>query len=231
MNICIVFVATLFGFKKHFWQIHYGGDSFWNIMFLTHIDESVNYAAMYAVKKDWLVALTAFAGPGIGNGLTYAVSLWLLNKELVCSKGWLFYFIFWWHINSIGNFIDYVPSRTFGTHGDIANLVTAFHVSPWWVMIVLGYIVVGVVWYFYSYTLIQAYRRLSLVDKSARSVLLFLVTGVLFGLYGSVGYQSYGVISHFLSLLSVWLIMPIVIFCWPWREWVIVKLKKSEESY
>lgn len=79
-------------------------------MFLIHIDEHVNYAAMHSAGKDWLIALAAFAGPGIGNGLTYAASLWGMVKPSIQSRVWLFYFFFWWNVNSIGNFIDYVPS-------------------------------------------------------------------------------------------------------------------------
>jgi hypothetical protein len=218
-------VASIFGFKKHFWQIDYGGSSFWNILFLTHVDENVNYAAMHAAHKDWLIALTAFAGPGIGNGLTYIISLWLLTKEKIQSKVWVFYFIFWWNVNSIGNFIDYVPSRTFATHGDMANLAYGLHISPWWIMTVLGYCVIGVVWYFYSSTLMQVYNRLGLVDKLAQLVLLLITTCVLFGLYGVVGLHDYGVISHFMSLLSIWLILPIIVFNWPWRKWITIRLK------
>ena len=211
-------VASLFGFKQHFWQIDYGGKSVWNILFLIHIDEHVNYAAMHAAHKDWLIALTAFAGPGIGNGITYLISLWLLSREYIQSKIWLFYFIFWWNVNSIGNFIDYVPSRTFASHGDMANLAFGLHISPWWIMIVLGYCVVAIVYYFYSRTLLQTYRELELANKFLQLVLLIIVTLVLFGFYGAVGLSGYGVISHFMSLLLVWLMLPIIAVNWPYLQ-------------
>lgn len=165
-------VASISGFKDHFWKIHYGGTSFWNIVFFINVDEKVNYAAMHAANKDWLIALTAFAGPGIGNVLTYLYSLWLMTRQSVRSKAWLYYFIFWWSINSIGNFIDYVPSRTFAPHGDMANLAYGLHISPWWIMTILGYMVVGVVWYFYRNTLPRAYDKMNLTHKSAQAVLL-----------------------------------------------------------
>lgn len=110
-------VASLAGFKDHFWQITYGGTDFWNILFFVHVDEKVNYAAMQAANKNWLVALTAFAGAGFGNGLTYLLSLWGMSNKKIHANNWLFYFFFWWNVNSLGNFIDYVPSRTFATMG------------------------------------------------------------------------------------------------------------------
>ncbi len=213
---CHSLVASLSGFKEHFWQIDYGGTSFWNIIFLVNIDEHVNYAAMMVTHKDWLVALSAFAGPGIGNGLTYLISLWGLSAQAVRSRAWLFYFFFWWNINSIGNFIDYVPARTFASHGDMAHLAMGLHVSPWWIMIILGYAVILVCWYFYTNTLIKAYNILNLRSVIIKIILLVLVTFILFGFYGGAGLHDYGDISHFISLLLRWMIIPIVIACWPW---------------
>lgn len=212
-------VASLFGFKDHFWQINYGGNSFWNILFLVNIDENVNYAAIHAANKDWLIALVAFAGPGIGNGLTYIISLWSMTKPFIQSRAWLFYFFFWWNVNSIGNFLDYVPSRTFGTHGDMANLAQGLHISPWWIMLSLGYCVLAVVWHFYSHVLIRAYRVLEL-GHFAQVFLLAIATLVLFGLYGTTGWYNYGTVSHFISVLSFWMIIPIMVFCWPSRAWM-----------
>lgn len=60
---CHSLVASLTSFKDHFWQIDYGGTSFWNLAFLINIDEHVNYQAMYAAHKDWLVALTGTVEP------------------------------------------------------------------------------------------------------------------------------------------------------------------------
>jgi hypothetical protein len=213
-------MASLFGFKHHFWQIDYGGSSLWNILFLVDIDEGINYTAMHAANKDWLIALTAFSGSFIGNAVTYVISLWLLGRKSIQSRGCLYYFIFWWNVNSIGAFIDYVPSRTFAGHADMANLAQGLHVSPWWIMVVLGYVVVGLVWHFYRNTLVQAYARLNLVDKYAQTVLLLLVSFALFMISGTVGLHGYGVISHFVSLLSVWVLLPAVVFCLPWRAWV-----------
>lgn len=59
----------------------------------------------------------------------------------------------------------------------------------------------------------------------ALAELQLAVTYILFNLYGTVGRHGYGSISEFISLLSVWLIPPIMICCWPWRAWVREKLK------
>lgn len=223
-------IASLSGFKDHFWQIDYGGKSLANVLLLANIDEQVNYTAMYAAHKDWLVALTAFAGPGFGNGLTYLISLWGMSQRNIESRPWLFYFFFWWNINSIGNFIDYVPIRTFAPHGDMFNLQHGLHISPWWLMIILGYLIVWVCWYFYTHTLLKAYTVLKLQNYIAQTVLLVIATGILFfGFYGRAGLYGYGEISEFLSLLSAWIIPPIIVACLPWRKWVIDNRSKYEE--
>jgi hypothetical protein len=218
-------VASLFGFKSHFWQINYGGTSWWNLLFLVNIDEQINYAAMHMAGKDWLIALTAFAGSFVGNAITYAISLWLLGKESIRARAWLFYFCFWWNVNSIGAFIDYVPSRTFSTHADMANLANGLHVSPWWIMVVLGYAVIAVTWHFYRNTLLKAYVALGLVDRWAQTVLLLLVSFALLIISGTVGLAGYGELSHFVSLLCVWIALPVVLFCSPWRVWVRQRIK------
>lgn len=211
-------IASLFGYKQHFWQIDYGGKNFWNIVFLIHINENVNYAAIYADHKNWLVALIAFAGIGFGNLGTYLVSLWLLAKKSIISKPWLCYFCFWWHVNSIGNFIDYIPSRTFTTHGDIANITQALNISPWWIMITMGYPIFWVLRHFYTQTLVKTYAKLNISNKLwHQRYILIWVTGILFCLYGAVGINGYGLISQFVSLLSVWLSLPILVLNWPRR--------------
>ncbi len=212
--------ASLFGFKNHFWQITYGGTSWPNLLFLVHIDQNVNNAAIHAAGKDWLIALIAFAGPGFGNGLTYGLSLWLLSMPSVKSRPCLFYFFFWWNVNSIGNFLDYVPSRTFASHGDMGLITYGLHISPWWLMFVLGYPIIFVVWHFYSNTLLKTYTVLQLNSKIAQLALLAAVSYLLFALYGAVGQYGYGSISNFVSLLSTWLVGPVIAFCWPWRDWV-----------
>lgn len=224
-------VASLTGFKEHFWQIDYGGTSFWNIAFLTNIDQHVNYAAMYRANKAWLVGLTAFAGMGFGNGFTYLISLWLMSQKQVQSRIYFFYFCFWWHINSIGNFIDYVPIRTFTTHGDMADLANGLHISPWWIMAILGYLLLWILWYFYSHTLIKAYTVLNMRHSLMQFIILGSVTCILFGFYGSAGLKHYGDLSHFLSLLSVWMILPILVSCWPNRMWVQKQLKDLSFAY
>ena len=181
-------------------------------------DFRVEYRNLKVLKKIFpgtpIIALTAFAGAGFGNGLTYALSLWGMASKKIQARNWLFYFFFWWNVNSLGNFIDYVPSRTFGTH-----------VSPWWIMIILGYLVLWAVWYFYTKTLVRAYDVLSLKKASARAVLLIFVTLILFALYGMIGFDGYGPLSHFISQLSLWIMLPILVFCWPTRLWVKTALK------
>lgn len=206
-------IASISGYKDHFWEIDYGGKSIANLLFLIHIDENVNYSAIYEAHQAWLVALIACACVGLGNIGTYFISLALMANDQVQKHIWFYYFCFWWNINSIGNFLDYVPSRTFTTHGDIANITQALNISPWLIMFSFGYFVLIVIWHFYRYSLPTAISKLDLTHCNWLQIFLLLaVTAILFLLYGTVGFQYYGKLSHFVSVLSIWFALPIFIY-------------------
>lgn len=112
----------------------------------------------------------------------------------------------------------------------MANLAYGLHVSPWWVLLILEACVVGAVWNFYSRTLIKTYVTLGLRHKLSQALLLFAVTLVLFGFYGISGLHHYGQISHFVSLLSLWAVIPIAMLNWPWRFWVENKIKINKQE-
>lgn len=102
----------------------------------------------------------------------------------------------------------------------MANLTRGLQISPWWIMIVLGYLVLGLVWHFYTKTLPKTYQVLNFKHVGARAFLLIFVTLILFGLYGMSGFSGYGLLSHFISLLLAWMIFPIIVLCWPLKKGV-----------
>ena len=122
--------------------------------------------------------------------------------------------------NPITNFYDYVPIRTFATHGDITNLVMGLGISPWYIYIVLGYVVAFVIWHFFTRTLIHAFMHLQLTTTALQASLMMVSVMLLFGYFGMAGFLDYGQISHFLSATSVILIPGIIVVCWPTRTWV-----------
>jgi hypothetical protein len=214
------FMAWFLGYKQNPLAINYGGTSWLNLFLLFHIDEHVNYDLIIAQGHLYHMALIAFAGPGIGNGLLYLISLFLLTRKKVQRNPLLFYFIFWFNFMNLANFYDYVPVRTFATHGDIAHITKGLDISPWSIYIIVGYLVAFVIWYFFTRTLIQAFIYLKLQTTSLRASLMIVCVLPLFGYFGMAGFIDYGEISHFLSATSFILIPGAIIACWPTRDWV-----------
>ena len=74
------FVAWALGYKPNPFNIQYGGTSLSNLLFLSGVDEKVDYQDIFQ-QNPYHVALIAFAGPGIANGGLFLLSFWLLQKE------------------------------------------------------------------------------------------------------------------------------------------------------
>lgn len=134
-----------------------------------------------------------------------------VNYDMIFAAG---------HLMNLGNFYDYVPIRTFTTHGDVANFMNGLHISPWWIYIFGGYIVAYLIWYFFSRTLIAAYHHLSL-NTPMRAFLMIICVLILMGFFGSPGLLDYGDISFFLSATSLIVIPGMMAVLWPTREWSV----------
>jgi hypothetical protein len=132
------FMAWALGYKSDPLVIHWGGRGVVNLLLLININQHVDYAAMFARGDGLAAALVGFAGPGLANGALYLLSLWLLLQPAVLGNALLFAFVFWFNFMNVGNFFDYVPIRTFASHGDIADIVQGLGTSPWVALVVLG---------------------------------------------------------------------------------------------
>jgi len=97
-------MAWVTGFKSNPLALNYGDSSWQNILYLANVNENVNYETIYAAGRNFFVALIAFAGAGIGNGIGYFLSLYLLNKPSIQQKTYWFYFLVWFNLMNIGNF-------------------------------------------------------------------------------------------------------------------------------
>lgn len=214
------FMAWFLGYKQDPLAIDYGGTSWLNLFLLFHIDEHVNYDLIISQGHLYHMALVAFAGPGIANGLLYLISLYLLARRKVQQNPLLFYFIFWFNFMNLANFYDYVPIRTFSTHGDIAHITAGLGISPWSVYIIAGYLVAFVIWHFFTRTLIRGFIHLKLQTTLSRASLMIVCALPLFGYFGMAGFIDYGEISHFLSATSFILIPGVIVASWPTRDWV-----------
>jgi hypothetical protein len=115
------FMAFALGYKSDPLVIHFGGTSVGNLISLINIDEQVDYAPMFARGDGPAAALVGIAGPGLANGTMYLLSLFL-RRPSVRRNVFLFMLVFWFNFMNVANFFDYVPIRTFASHGDIGHI-------------------------------------------------------------------------------------------------------------
>lgn len=211
------FSAWLFGFKANPLILDFGDSSWGNILFFIKMNENVNFQAFYTTYP-WKAAFIAFAGMGVGNVVLFLISVIALLSKKQHSQVY-YYFFLWLIVMNLGNFNDYIPGRTFASHGDIGEITKFLDISPWWIMIMFGYPICYCFWLFYSKILPITYKNLAL-NYIQQAILLIMVTLTLFALFGTPGYSGYGSESHLIALLSIYIAPIVVIACWPTRKWV-----------
>ncbi|MGE3319645.1 MAG: hypothetical protein AB7I18_10160 [Candidatus Berkiella sp.] len=213
-------MAWLLNIKSNPFDIHYGGTSWKNLIFLLNLHENIQYAHLFSQGRNDSIALIAISGIGLGNGLFYLLSIYLLQNKTVKDHPLLYYFIFWLNFMSLAHFYHYVPLLVFSPIGDMANLSKALAISPWIIYILFSYLVIFMLYHFYTKTLITTYQVLN-STKVSQAALLILCTILMFGyvaLDGILGGQ--GVIPLFLSITSIAAIPGILAACWPTRKWI-----------
>ena len=216
------FFAWALGYKDNPLNIQYGGLSWSNLLLLSNIDEHVDYETIFKTSP-FHVALIAFSGPFIANGLMFVLSYGLLQKKYVHDKIYLYYFIFWFNIMNIANLYDYVPIRTFtfvNWDTDMSNLERGLNISPWVVYVIAGYLIFLLLWQLFVRTIVQAYVYLGLNSVWTRVFLLILVVLIIFLYFAQAGLHGYGEISRFVSITSMLICPLIILINWPEREWV-----------
>jgi hypothetical protein len=227
------FFAWFLGYKSNPLNIQYGGTGLSNLLLLSGVDENVDYQQIFQ-QNPYHVALIAFAGPGIANGGMFLLSYWLLQKQQIHDRLYLYYFLLWFNLMNIANLFDYIPFRTFtpvNWDTDMSNLERGLNISPWVVYVVGGYLVLFVIWQFFSKTLVESYVYLGLSSLWIRSFLLISMVLVMFGYFSSAGLRGYGEISTFLSMTSRWICPAIIAFCWPGRQWVREKMAVVKQTF
>lgn len=210
--------AWLLGYKSNPLALDYGRFTLGNVLLLGQVDENVDYLTIFAQNHGHAAAFIAFAGTGIGNVPLYVVTLLLLWREAVRHRPRLFLFLFWLNFMCVGNFYDYVPIRTFASHGDMANIAHGLKVSPWFIVAVAVYPTALAMWYFFARTLKDGLPLLAPVSRGLQATLVVICAFLLFGYFGASGLFAYGDVSQTLSGLSVLAIPGIALACWPRRE-------------
>lgn len=225
------FTAWILGYKNSPFDLNYGGTSLGNLLFLVNIDQNVNNNLIYSLGHPGHVALIAFAGPGIIL-LLFFLSFWLIQNKKIISHPYLLYFLFFFNLWCLGGTYAYVPVRTFTPHGvmiDILDIEQALNISPWLIYFFIGYLVIFMMWQFFSKALILIYVNVGIASTIGRASLMIICVLILFGYCGLAGFVNNGEISHFISATSVLTIPGIIIALWPTRQWVKGQLKKFQE--
>lgn len=226
--------AWVSGYKNNPLALNYGGTSWLNLLWLTDMDENVNYDMIFSTGHGLHAAVIAFAGPGFANVPLFILSFWLLKKRYVKNSPLWWYFLFLFNLMNLGNFYDYIPIRTFSTQDDIANFVKGLNISPWWVYIIGGYMVAFLIWQFFTKTLVSAFVNLQLTT-TYRACLMIICTFILFGYFGGFPYVYMGRIvsvnsvTYLLSATSFIAMPGLIIALWPTRKWVKRELEKYNQ--
>jgi hypothetical protein len=210
------FLAWALRYKANPLALDYGHLSFKNVVYLDDIDENVDYGPIFAAGHGVLAALIAVAGVLFGNGLFYLLSRRIYTTAKTQGKHLLAFFMFLLCMMNVGNFISYVPNRTFTTHADMATVERGLNISPWWVAIVLGIPFCVALWHFFARILPDA-RQFFFPHVMLGQIFLVLLSAyVIFKFFGSSGLNRYGEISHWIATCSVYILLPLsIILCWP----------------
>lgn len=166
------FSAWAFGFKQNPLLLTFGDTSWGNILFFVKMDENVAFEMFYTAHP-WQASFIAFAGI-ISNAILFLFVIRALFTSKPHSQ-FYYYFFIWLAAMNLGNLNDYIPARTFATHGDIGEILTFLSISPWWIMVLFGYPICYCFWFFYSNVLPLTYKKL-MFNTIQQIILLSLIT-------------------------------------------------------
>ncbi len=210
------FVAWGLRYKANPLALNYGHLSLDNVLTLGDIDENVDYDPIFAASRGPLASLIAVAGVLFGNGIFYLLSRRLYTTAKEHGKRMLALFMFLFCMMNAGNFISYVPTRTFTTHADMFTVEKGLNISPWWVAIVLGIPFCMAVWHFFTRILPGAMYFFFPHTRAGQIFLLILTSFMFFEFFGRAGLHRYGEVSHWISAISIYLLFPLsVLISWP----------------
>jgi hypothetical protein len=205
------FTARMLGWKGNPLALHYAHPTLVVLLTQLGISENVDYAPIFASGHGRQAAFIAAAGGVIGNALiTFPLSRWGYAKaKRQGLRGWAM-FAYWVCVASVGNFIDYVPVRTFTNEGDMGTLQRGFGWSPWTVLLVFGIPTAIALVYFFLRIEPSTLQWLFPHSPTRRIVLMVLTAFVLFCFYGAAGWFEGGPTSHMISVVSVCAVFPLM---------------------
>ena len=208
--------AWMLGHKANPLALTYGRLSAKNLLFLSDIDENVDYDPILAAGKGFQTSLIAVAGVLFGNVPFYFISRRIFSFAKARNRQMLGLFAFLLCLMNVGNFLDYVPVRTFTTHSDMARVEAGMRISPWWIATVLGLPFAIAIWHFFARLLPDARWFLFPQRRVPQTILVVVSSFTMFVYFGSAGMDGYGEVSRWISVFSVCVLFPgALILCWP----------------
>jgi hypothetical protein len=209
------FTAWIAGYKANPLALNYGHLNAANLLLQSGVDENVDYGPVFAAGRGSLAALIAAAGVLV-NVVLYLFSRRLYTVSRRRGRRTMGLFAFLFCVMNAGNFLDYVPVRTFTPHGDMATLEKGLQLSPWWIVAVAGIPFAWAIAHLLSKLLPDARAFLFPDSRPGQTALVLASCVLMFGYYGAAGMYGYGEVSHRISLSAVLVMLPgTMILCWP----------------
>jgi hypothetical protein len=211
-------VAWALGWKSNPLLLNFGDLSWPNLLAMLKIDERVDYAPIFASGHGAQAALIAAAGV-LANALLYPVSVAAFLKTRAQRRPTLALFFFWLAAMCVGNFIDYVPTRTFSPVGDMHTLERGLGVSPMVVLLVLGLPFLAGGAHFFGRLLPQARRTLLPERRAGQAWLVGISTFIIFVFFPAAGFETgTGSIARVIAVACIVAVFPLAtLLCWPRR--------------
>jgi hypothetical protein len=215
------FTAWILGWKSNPLALNYAHPTFVVFLMQLGINQNVNEAPIFASGHGAQAASIAAAGVVLGNALiTYPLSrLGYANARQRGSRGWAM-FAYWLTVASVGNFIDYVPIRTFTTEGDMGSVQRGFGWSPWTLILVFGIPTLVALIYFFARIQPNTLAWQYPASPWERAFLAAVTAFIIFGFYGAAGLLEGGPTSHKLSVVSLSLLFPLVALAGGTMAWL-----------
>ncbi|MFT4111837.1 hypothetical protein [Silvibacterium sp.] len=177
----------------------------------------MDYDPIFAAGKGWLAALIAIAGVLFGNGGLYLVTRLGLRRAEARNQSIAGLFWLLLCLMCVGNFISYVPNRTFATHADMATAERGLNCSPRWIAIVLGAPFLVASGHYFARILPRAAVAFGQRILAAPVVLAIVAVLVFTQFYGRSGLTGYGATSHHISAFWTYGV-PLPLLCFAlWR--------------
>ena len=208
------FTAWTLGWKRNPLGLNYAHPTLKVFLMQLGISQNVDEVPIFASGHGRQAALISAAGAVLGNGLiTFPISRWLYSTaQKHAAWGWAM-LAYWMTVASIGNFIDYVPIRTFITGNDLDQDMFAvergFGWSPWILLIVFGVPTVLAMGYFFLRIEPATLSWLSPCSRARRVFVAVLTACFLFAFYGAAGWADGGLMAHQMSVISVCIAAPV----------------------